>query len=200
MIVAHGYTVVLWWRASTSTYRLSRRDTSPQGLRCDPVAGTTLGGRSTAGVLMGADDVRCYEFTATAGTRYLMGVRSPANSANFSWLDQDGTLQCLLATYCMTPQAGADRTYRLLVWGGLREGLPFQLGRTVGASVGTWSPRATSYRYEWRLNGKAIKGATKATLKLTAAMAGKTLTVVVTARRTGYQDGRATSSGAKIKK
>ncbi|BFU45322.1 FlgD immunoglobulin-like domain containing protein [Krasilnikovia sp. MM14-A1004] len=68
-----------------------------------------------------------------------------------------------------------------------------RVGRTVRASVGTWSPGVTSYRYEWRLNGRVIAGRTGATLKLTSSMRGKKVTVTVIARRTGYQDGRATS-------
>jgi hypothetical protein len=73
-------------------------------------------------------------------------------------------------------------------------------GKTVRASVGTWSPKVSSYRYEWRLNGKVIKGRTGATLKLTSSMRNKKLTVTVIARRTGYQDGKATSKAVTVRR
>ncbi|MEU8237369.1 hypothetical protein AB0C07_03900 [Actinoplanes missouriensis] len=72
-------------------------------------------------------------------------------------------------------------------------------GKTVKVKVGVWSPSATSYRYEWRLNGKVIKGATASSLKIKSAWKGKKLTVVVTARRAGHYDGKATSAALKIK-
>lgn len=37
-------------------------------------------------------------------------------------------------------------------------------GQTVKVSVGAWSPPVTSYRYEWRVNGKLV--AVSATLKV----------------------------------
>lgn len=73
-------------------------------------------------------------------------------------------------------------------------------GRTVKVSVGAWSPRADTYRYEWRLNGKVIKGATAASLKLKKSWAGKKLTVVVIAKRAGHYDGRAVAAAVKIKR
>jgi len=75
-----------------------------------------------------------------------------------------------------------------------------RVGRTVQASVGAWSPKASAYRYEWRLNGKVIKGAAAAKLKIKKSWAGKKLTVVVTAKRAGHTDGRATSAAVKIKR
>ncbi|MEV6341821.1 hypothetical protein [Actinoplanes sp. NPDC051851] len=73
-------------------------------------------------------------------------------------------------------------------------------GKTVKVSAGVWSPKATSYRYEWRLNGKVITGATASSLKLKKAWIGKRLTVVVTAKRTGHTDGKATSKSVTIKR
>jgi hypothetical protein len=73
-------------------------------------------------------------------------------------------------------------------------------GRTVKVSLGSWTPKPEAYRYEWRLNGKAIRGATRSSLKLTSSMVGKSLTVVVTAKRSGHGDGKATSKAVKVKK
>jgi hypothetical protein len=43
------------------------------------------------------------------------------------------------------------------------------VGPTLTASHGTWTPRPTSYTYQWYANGKAIKGATEAKLLLKSA-------------------------------
>ena len=71
-------------------------------------------------------------------------------------------------------------------------------GRTVKAAVGTWSPQATSYRYEWRVNGKVV--ARTSALKLQTAWAGKNLTLLVVARRPGHSDGLAVTAAVKVKR
>ncbi|BCJ43689.1 hypothetical protein GCM10010168_40020 [Actinoplanes ianthinogenes] len=73
-----------------------------------------------------------------------------------------------------------------------------KVGRKVKVSVGAWSPRADSYRYEWRVGGKLV--GTGKTLKLTRSMRGKKLTVTVIARKTGYLDGRSTSKTVTVKR
>jgi hypothetical protein len=73
-------------------------------------------------------------------------------------------------------------------------------GRKLTAAVGTWSPRVDSYRYEWRVNGKLIKGATARTLTVKSAWRNKKITVTVIARKSGHVDGRATSAAVKIRK
>ncbi|MEU8610408.1 hypothetical protein AB0C29_20715 [Actinoplanes sp. NPDC048791] len=75
-----------------------------------------------------------------------------------------------------------------------------KVGRTVKVSAGTWSPKADSYRYEWRLGGKLIRGATKSSLKLTSSMRNKKVTVTVIARKTGYTDGKATSKAVTVRR
>lgn len=72
-----------------------------------------------------------------------------------------------------------------------------KVGRTLKAAHGTWSPAPTSYTYQWYANGKAIKGATKASLLLKTAQRGKKITVKVTARRTGHTSGTALSKATK---
>ncbi|GAA2693693.1 hypothetical protein [Actinoplanes palleronii] len=71
-------------------------------------------------------------------------------------------------------------------------------GRKVKVAVGTWSPRADSYRYEWRVGGKLV--ATGSTLTLKKSWGGKKVTVTVIAKRTGCYDGRRTSGSVKIKR
>ncbi|MFD6892045.1 hypothetical protein [Streptomyces sp. NPDC059957] len=68
-----------------------------------------------------------------------------------------------------------------------------KVGSVLTANRGTWTPAPTSYTYQWYADGKAITGATRTTLTLTAAQRGKRITVKVTARRTGHLNGTATS-------
>jgi hypothetical protein len=58
-------------------------------------------------------------------------------------------------------------------------------GKTVKAKVKSWSPKAT-FTYQWLRDGQPITGATKATYKIGTLDAGRTITVQVTGRRTGY--------------
>ncbi|MFE5851699.1 hypothetical protein ACFQ61_00530 [Streptomyces sp. NPDC056500] len=67
------------------------------------------------------------------------------------------------------------------------------VGRTLKAKRGTWSPKPTSYAYQWYADGRAIVGATGSSLKLKSAQGGKKITVKVTAQRTGHQIGSSTS-------
>ncbi|MFI7596365.1 hypothetical protein [Actinoplanes sp. NPDC049681] len=75
-----------------------------------------------------------------------------------------------------------------------------KVGKTVKAAPGTWSPKADSYRYQWRLNGTVVQGATGSSLKLTSGMRDKKLTVTVIARRTGHADGKATSASVTVRR
>jgi hypothetical protein len=73
------------------------------------------------------------------------------------------------------------------------------VGRTLTAKHGTWSPAATSYRYQWLRDGKVIKGATSSRYKLPARAKGHRISVRVTARATGYLPGTATSTSVRIR-
>jgi hypothetical protein len=75
-----------------------------------------------------------------------------------------------------------------------------KVGRTVKVAAGSWTPRPDSYRYEWRLNGVLIRGATGSSLKLTSSMRNKKLTVTVIARKTGFTDGNAVSKVVTVRR
>jgi hypothetical protein len=75
-----------------------------------------------------------------------------------------------------------------------------KVGRKVTARVGTWSAKPDSYRYEWRLNGVLIGGAKGTSLKLTAAMRNKRLTVTVIALKAGHADGKAVSARVTVRR
>ncbi|MFF9508061.1 hypothetical protein ACF1BU_19850 [Streptomyces sp. NPDC014724] len=73
-----------------------------------------------------------------------------------------------------------------------------KVGAKLTAAAGSWTPSATSYAYQWKADGKAIKGATASTYTAPASLLGKKVTVTVTARRTGHADGSATTAAVKI--
>ena len=75
---------------------------------------------------------------------------------------------------------------------------PGKVGKTEKVSKGSWSPRASTYSYQWFAGSKAIKHATKSSLKLKKSEKGKKITCRVTAHRTGYASGKATSKGIKV--
>jgi hypothetical protein len=95
-----------------------------------------------------------------------------------------------------TPVAVAKATFKntkLPVISGV-----LRVGQLLKVTAGTWSKAGTSYTYQWKRNGVAIRGATKNSYKTTAADKRKSLTVTVTAKRAGYYDKPATSLKKKI--
>ena len=71
-------------------------------------------------------------------------------------------------------------------------------GATEKVAPGSWSPKASSYTYQWLLNGKTIKHATKSSLKLKSSEKGKTISCRVTAHKKGFANGTSTSKGVKV--
>jgi hypothetical protein len=68
-------------------------------------------------------------------------------------------------------------------------------GDTLTATPGTWSPNdGLTYAYQWLANGTPISGATASTYKVTATELTKKMSVKVTASRSGYTGGTATSA------
>lgn len=75
-----------------------------------------------------------------------------------------------------------------------------QLGRTLSVSPGTWSSDSLTFGYQWLRGGSPIAGATGTTYQVAAADVAASLTVAVTATRTGYAPGSATSPAVKVAK
>jgi hypothetical protein len=75
---------------------------------------------------------------------------------------------------------------------------PHKVGKTETVKAGTWSLKGVKFTYQWLLNGKVIKGATKSSLKLSRADNGKKLSCRVTAYETGYASGVATTKSVKV--
>lgn len=72
-----------------------------------------------------------------------------------------------------------------------------RVGNVLTAKTRAWSPAAT-IAYQWRRNGVAIAGATKATYVLTTDDLGATISVAATGRRSGYYP-RTVASASTIK-
>lgn len=59
------------------------------------------------------------------------------------------------------------------------------VGKKLTAKSGTWTS-GTTFSYQWYASGKAISKATKSTLTLSSSLRGKTITVKVTGKKSGY--------------
>jgi hypothetical protein len=72
------------------------------------------------------------------------------------------------------------------------------VGRRLTCSPGTWSPSATSYRYQWLRAGRPIAGKTARTYRTVRADKGKLISCKVTAVRAGHTSGVAKSPARKV--
>ncbi len=72
-------------------------------------------------------------------------------------------------------------------------GVP-QVGVQLKATVGGWRGGPTAYDFQWMSNGVAVPGATLTAYTPTGADLGKAISLRVTAKRTGYTSGIATSA------
>ncbi len=72
------------------------------------------------------------------------------------------------------------------------------VGQTLTANPGTWAPTPDSYTYQWNRAGSAISGATGSTYALVSADTNQTLTVTVTAVKSGYTSASATSASVSV--
>jgi hypothetical protein len=75
---------------------------------------------------------------------------------------------------------------------------PHKAGKKETVSTGKWSPKASSYAYQWFDGNKKIKGATKDKLKLKKSEKGDKISCDVTASKKGYADGEASSKSVKV--
>lgn len=72
-----------------------------------------------------------------------------------------------------------------------------KVGKTLKATAGKWKPTGVSFSYQWYAGKKPIKGATKATLKLTKQQIGKKISVVVTGKKAKFTTSKAVSAATK---
>jgi len=74
------------------------------------------------------------------------------------------------------------------------------VGTKLVASTQAWAPAKVALTYQWKRNGRSIKKATKTAYTLTAADAGKTITLTVTGTKKGYTSKSLTSDALVIGK
>jgi hypothetical protein len=72
-----------------------------------------------------------------------------------------------------------------------------KVGKVLTAKKGTYTPATAKATYVWLRNGKAIKGATKTTYKLTAKDRGKRISVRITYK---YPGARTVTKTVKVRK
>jgi hypothetical protein len=72
------------------------------------------------------------------------------------------------------------------------------VGQKLTAVPGAWGPTTVTFSYVWLLNGHAIKGQTKSTLKVPSSAAGGVITVTVRGSKSGYTAQSKTSKGTSI--
>lgn len=73
------------------------------------------------------------------------------------------------------------------------------VGKRLTASRGTWAGSGWTYGYQWYRGGTALKGATRSTYTVAKGDRGSTLTVRVTAAKSGFASATAASSGTKVR-
>jgi surface antigen len=73
------------------------------------------------------------------------------------------------------------------------------VGAKLTAAVTGWEPAPTSFRYQWKRDGEAIRGATGKTYQLTPSDRGSVLSVEVTGGRAGYRaEGMSSADTGKV--
>ncbi|MET8045569.1 hypothetical protein ABZU25_32465 [Micromonospora sp. NPDC005215] len=114
---------------------------------------------------------------------------APAGTASLTVYAYDsGRPEVLVEAFTINPPL-AIRAVNLPTISGSAE-----IGGTVTATPGTWTPATTTYRYQWSADGVPVEGATGATLQISEALRWKRLTVAVTASRDGYAEASAVSA------
>ncbi|QIM15877.1 hypothetical protein G7067_04715 [Leucobacter insecticola] len=71
-------------------------------------------------------------------------------------------------------------------------------GKTLTATPGMWGPAPVTMTYQWRVDNVPVSGATGATYVVKPVDLGKTITVVATAKKTGYVAATSTSAGRVV--
>lgn len=72
-----------------------------------------------------------------------------------------------------------------------------KVGRSLACRPGAWSPKASSYAYQWLRSGQRITGATRSAYKVVKSDRGRALSCRVTAKAAGHRNGVATTKAVK---
>ena len=94
-------------------------------------------------------------------------------------------------------QSASSPAVRVLVGPALRNktapklGGQLKVGRYVSATTGSWTPSATSFKYQWFVGGNKVKHATAPRYLVRPKDRGKSIACRVTAKRLGWRNGHA---------
>jgi|GEM_PF-2875447 len=75
-----------------------------------------------------------------------------------------------------------------------------EVGETLTATPGAWSPEPDDVSYQWLRNGRPVAAATASTYRPSRGDAGRRITVRVTAHHEGYLAGQATTDVLRVPK
>ncbi|MEU0070587.1 IPT/TIG domain-containing protein [Streptomyces sp. NPDC006332] len=160
------------------------------------VTGTALGPDVTVRLSQAGKTITAQADSVSADNRTVTATLDLTGAATGTWNVSVITRgwEYQRGTFTVTPQPKLENTAAPKVTGTAK------VGAKVTAAPGGWSAPPSSYTYQWKANGTAIGGATTSTYTLPAAMAGKKLTVTVTAVKGGWQSGSATSAAVTVAK
>lgn len=162
-----------------------------------PTAWTVGNAPPTASVTLSADAVTPYgTVTVTSGSTV---VGSAVFDERTKELELDAAAlgtgtKTLTYTYRAVPEAPAwstSRTMTISLPAFTASRLPsiggtVQVGKTLTANRWTWTPTPTTVKYQWRLDGRSVSGATSQIWKVPATAKGKTVSVAITGSKAGY--------------
>lgn len=182
-------------------------DTNGTPLRCLVQAFTTDGSRVTRNGISTVDSGGAFDIGGlTSGAYYLRVVRGHQCKLPIQYLAGSGTLTSVGPGVTKTAAQGNTVTVNTLTYPSssatpviLNQTAPSitgtpEVGQTLTAHAGTWNPAdGVTYSYQWRAGNNDIVGATFSTLTLTSAQANKSVSVDVTAHKSGYLDATKTS-------
>jgi hypothetical protein len=182
---------------------------SPTSYLVNPVAAKpTITGTARAG-----DKVTCHEATTSGETvsfEWLAGTTKAGSGASLtipgSAVGKTLTCRATVKVAGGAPSSATSAGKKVALGAPLKAVTKPKLsgsgkvGATEKVSSGRWSPSASSYHYQWLLNGKAITGATKSSFTIVKKDKGKRLSCRVTARKTGFAPGSATSNAVTVTK
>jgi hypothetical protein len=164
-----------------------------------PVLTANVTGAGTAGAavsLQGTDatsGLAAVEYSLAGGawTAYSSPVTVPTGTAVVSFRATD-------VAGNVSPTGSASATGLTMTPSAVRITGAAKAGATLHARTGSWGTAKVALHYQWLNDGKAIRGATKATYKLRASDVGDRVSVRVTGTAAGLPDASVTSAGVKV--
>jgi hypothetical protein len=160
------------------------------------VTGTALGPDVTVRLSQAGKTITAKADSVAADNRTVTATLDLTGAATGTWNVSVYTRgwEFPRGSFTVTPQPELANTTAPKVTGTAKT------GAKLTATPGSWSAAPSSYTYQWKANGTAISGATGSTYTVPASTVGKKLTVTVTAVKSGWVSGSATSAPVTVAK